>query len=544
MGSSSHPTPDSYFMPSASTPLFNWLTKRAAGVLLHPTSFPGDFGIGTFGVQARQFIDFLSEAGFAYWQVCPLGPTSFGDSPYQCPSAFAGNPYLIDIPELCEAGLLKEDALGPLLFLPHERVDFGGIYKIKVPILRKAFDRFQQGKFEELPYGDFSAFKKKHAAWLEPYAFFQALKSHFNDESWMRWPTECLNHTRALHSRYAAELELKREAQKFYQYVFHGQWNALRKYAQKRGVQVIGDVPIFAALDSADVWTNPEIFQLDAKTHEPVAVAGCPPDYFSDDGQFWGNPLYDWNALARDGYSWWLDRLESSFELFDIVRIDHFRGFESYWSIPADSPTARPGQWTPGPGLKFFQAVKNRFPNARIIAEDLGDLTPAVMELREQTGLPGMGVLQFAFGGTADNLYLPHNHQRNQVLYPGTHDNDTTSGWYEKAEEAARDHVRRYLNVSGKEVPWDFIRAAFQSVCQLSIISLQDLMSLDSAARLNTPGSATGNWGWRYSQAQLDGLRAASTEYLRELGDCYGRLSKRPERSRITQTETSRRRGR
>lgn len=511
-------------MPTTSAPLFDWLTDRGAGVLLHPTSLPGDFGIGTFGLQARQFVDFLRDAGFSYWQMCPLGPTSFGDSPYQCPSAFAGNPHLIEVLDLCEAGLLKEDALGPLLFLPHEHVDFGGIYKIKVPILRKAFDRLRQAKSCDLPYGDFGTFKEKHASWLDPYAFFQALKNHFQGAAWTQWPAECRNQERALRSRYAAELELECEARKFYQYVFHGQWKALRRYAHERGIQIIGDVPIFAAVDSADVWTHPEIFQLDKKTRAPVAVAGCPPDYFSDDGQLWGNPLYNWNALARDGYAWWLDRLESSFELFDIVRIDHFRGFESYWSIPADAPTARPGEWVPGPGLKFFQAVKKRIPRARIIAEDLGELTPAVMELRRQSGLPGMSVLQFAFGGAADNLYLPHNHQRNQVLYPGTHDNDTTSGWYEKAEEGTRDHVRRYLNVSGKEVPWDFIRASFQSVCQLAIISLQDLMSLDSSARLNTPGSATGNWTWRYSQAQLDRLRLASTDYLRELGDLYGRL--------------------
>jgi 4-alpha-glucanotransferase len=513
-------------MPSSSAPLFDWLTDRAAGVLLHPTCFPGDFGIGTFGREARQFIDFLSEAGFSYWQICPLGPTSYGDSPYQCPSAFAGNPYLIDVLALAHAGLVKQDALGPLLFLSQDRVDFGGIYKLKRPILRQAFDHFRadRDRRHALPYGDFEAFKKEHAAWLDSYALFQALKDHFQGHAWTQWPREFTSYEDARTSSLARQLAVDVEAQMFNQYLFHGQWRELRAYAAQRRVSVIGDIPIFVSLDSADVWANPHIFQFDRKKNQVRAVAGVPPDYFSADGQLWGNPLYDWDALAAEGYAWWIARLKSCFELYDVVRIDHFRGFESYWSIPAAAPTARTGKWRPGPGQDFFRAVQTDFPKARIIAEDLGELTPDVIALREATGLPGMAILQFAFGGKADNLYLPHNLTANQVLYPGTHDNDTTRGWYRSAPSEVQDHVRRYLRVSGDELAWDFVRASYESVSRLAVITLQDLMNLDSSARINTPGRPTGNWTWRYRHGQLDELRKNATNYLRELGALYGRL--------------------
>ncbi|MGH8019722.1 MAG: 4-alpha-glucanotransferase [Opitutaceae bacterium] len=511
-------------MAQKSLPLFNWLTDRGAGVLLHPTSLPGDFGIGTLGREARRFIDFLAGAGMAYWQICPLGPTSFGDSPYQGPSAFAGNPYLIDVMALCEHGLVREDTLGPLLFLPQDSVDFGGIYKLKRPILRKACEKFVSAKKQTQRYGDFSKFKQENAAWLEPFAYFQALKDHFGGRSWIEWPAEFVNFSPATKAGLRSQLSAEIEAQQFYQYLFFGQWREIHDYAKQRGVSIIGDIPIFVALDSADVWANPGLFQFDREKHRPIAVAGCPPDYFSADGQLWGNPLYDWEALANDGYAWWLARLKMCFEMCDVVRIDHFRGFDSYWSIPAGSITAREGEWKRGPGIGFFEAVQEHFPLAKIIAEDLGEITDDVRALLHNTGLPGMAVLQFAFGGKADNLYLPHNLIANQVLYPGTHDNDTTRGWYDSAGAALQDHVRRYLRVSGEETGWDFIRTSYAAVSRLAIFSLQDLLSLGGNARFNTPGIAQGNWSWRYGADQLDSLRRQGAGYLRELGGLFDRL--------------------
>jgi len=511
-------------MSNTALPLFNWLTERGAGVLLHPTALPGDFGIGCFNHEARRFIDFLAAAGFSHWQICPLGPTSFGDSPYQGPSAFAGNPYLIDVEVLAKADLIRPDILGPLLFLPQDTVDFGGIYKIKRPILRQAYEGFHAAGEPDLGYGPFEKFKQHHADWLDAFALFQALKDHFQGAPWTDWPAPQASYAKAARSKLARELEPEIEAHKFYQYIFHGQWSQIRAYARERGISIIGDIPIFVALDSADVWANPALFDFDTKKNQPRAVAGCPPDYFSADGQLWGNPLYDWKALAADGYRWWLDRLRVCFEMCDIVRIDHFRGFDSYWRIPAGAKTARTGKWVRGPGLDFFKAVKEAFPDARIIAEDLGELTPDVLKLRDDTGLPGMAILQFAFGGGSDNLYLPHNHHHNQVLYPGTHDNDTTRGWYATTGENVRDHVRRYFRISGQEIAWDFIRACYESVCNLAIIPLQDLMNLGSEARFNTPGRPVGNWTWRFKAEQLDRLQNESAAYLRELGGLYHRL--------------------
>jgi 4-alpha-glucanotransferase len=313
------------------------------------------------------------------------------------------------------------------------------------------------------------------------------------------------------------------EAYAFVQYLFFGQWARLRARATKLGISLIGDTPIFAARDSADVWGNPSLFQLDAVTGRPLAVAGVPPDYFSADGQLWGNPLYAWPAHAADSYAWWIARLKTNFELADVIRIDHFRGFDSYWAIPADAPTARTGRWERGPGLEFFTALRTAVPGAKLIAEDLGELTPSVEELREATGLPGMAILQFAFGGKADNLYLPHNHRANTVVYPGTHDNDTTRGWYAAVGDATRDHLRRYLRVSGDDIAWDFVRSAYASSARLAIIPLQDLLNLGSGARFNTPGQSQGNWTWRYRAEHLRTLSTQSAGYLQELGALYGR---------------------
>lgn len=509
---------------SVSRPLFNWLQERAAGVLLHPTCLPGDFGIGTLDGQAGQFLEFLAAAGFRYWQVCPLGPTGFGDSPYQCFSAFAGNPYLIDLAALARAGLVAENALGPLLFLNSDRVDYGALWQLKWPVLFQAYEAFRSGRVPA-PYGDFAAFQKKQANWLPAYGLFQGLKDHFNGRPWWEWPAEVRTFDRAQKSPLAAGVAGRSEAHQFFQYLFFGQWAQLKTRAAELGLGIIGDAPIFVALDSADVWADPRLFQLDPKTGRPLAVAGVPPDYFSADGQLWGNPLYDWSAHSVDGYAWWLSRLQANFELYDVVRLDHFRGFDTYWSIPAGAPNARPGAWKQGPGLDFFHAVAARFPNAKIIAEDLGEPAPSVAALLKATGLPGMAVLQFAFGDKPGNPYLPHNHQANSVVYPGTHDNDTTRGWYAATDGKTRDHVRHYLRISGEEIPWDFVRAAYASVSNLTIIPLQDLLSLGSEARFNTPGTREGNWQWRYRAPQLEKLKNESAPYLREIAGLYGRLT-------------------
>jgi len=507
-------------------PLFNWLDTRGTGVLLHPTSFPGNQGVGTLDENAVRFLDFLQAAGISYWQVCPLGPTGYGDSPYQCFSAFAGNPYLIDLQDLVRRKLLTAAEVAPLARLDRQRVDYGALYELKWPLLEKACARFiQSGAAGIEERESFAAFNQRQAGWLEDYAYFQALKTQYGGRSWTEWPAESRNYKKAIKSPLRATLAPARLAHQFYQYVFFSQWRRFRMEAAKRGIAVIGDIPIFVAADSADVWSHPELFDLDGSSGQPVHVAGVPPDYFSADGQLWGNPLYNWDAHAADNYAWWHARLQGCFELCDVLRIDHFRGFDRYWRIPFLAKTARTGEWVAGPGLPFFASVQAAFPHAQIIAEDLGALTPSVIELRDATGLPGMAILQFAFGGKADNLYLPHNLTANSVIYPGTHDNDTTLGWYAAEAEKTRDHVRRYLRVTGKEVGWDFIRASYESVSRLAVLTLPDIMSLGSEGRFNTPGQPAGNWQWRYRPEQLEALFSGTAPYLKELGELTGRLN-------------------
>ena len=509
---------------SESLPLA-WLDQRASGFLLHPTCLPGNQGIGTLDGAAFNVLDLLGSSGFSYWQTCPLGPTGFGDSPYQCFSSFAGNPYLIDLEPLVAAGILESEQLEPLRLLPVDRVDFGSLWQIKLPLLFSAHAAWVGLGRPALPgYGDFPAFRTAQASWLESYALFSALKDHFGGKPWWEWPSDARDRRTAARFQQPRELAPRIEGYCFLQHLFFAQWQAVRRHASSRGIRIIGDIPIFTALDSADVWANPSLFQLDPTTLRPTAVAGVPPDYFSADGQLWGNPLYDWPVHARDGYAWWLERLRAAFALSDVVRIDHFRGFEAYWSVPAGRPNARVGAWMPGPGVEFFRRVRAALPDSRLIAEDLGLLTPETVALREATGLPGMAVLQFAFGGGADNAYLPHNQTANSVVYPGTHDNDTSLGWYASADERTRDHVRRYLRVSGSEIGWDFIRSAYASVARLAIVSLPDLLSLGSEARLNTPGVGQGNWTWRFRPEQLSRLDAQAGPYLRELGQLHGRL--------------------
>jgi 4-alpha-glucanotransferase len=507
-------------------PLYNWLSERSSGVLVHPTCLPGRQGIGVLDRAVDDLLDLLRASGARAWQICPLGPTGYGDSPYQCFSAFAGNPYLIDLQALVDAGLLKPADLVPLGLSDPRRVDYGMLYRVKVPLLAKAAARFRKMGNPDI-YGSFDGFTETEGEWLNPYAAFRAIKDAQGGRPWWEWPSEFRNAAAAIRS-VAKEASLRNAAadHAFAQYVFFGQWRRVRSEASRRGIEIIGDLPIFVAIDAADVWADPSLFDLDPSTGRPNAVAGVPPDYFSSDGQLWGNPLYRWDRHRGDGFAWWRRRMRSAFALHDIVRIDHFRGFESHWRVPGGATTARDGSWEPGPGLPLFQALHADNPDGRIIAEDLGLLTPEVVALREQTGLPGMAVLQFAFGGDAANFYLPHNHVANCVVYSGTHDNDTSLGWYATAQEAARDHVRRYLRVDGSEVGWDFVRAAQASVCRLAVLPLADLMSLDGSARFNTPGQAGGNWQWRYETSQLAALHKSAAGYLRELAVLYGRAGR------------------
>ena len=504
-------------------PLYNWLNERTSGVLLHLSSLPSDTGIGNLGSAAHRTIDFMVAAGMHVWQICPLGPTGYGDSPYQCFSAFAGNPYFIDLDPLVADGLIHADELDALHALPKDHVDYGALYGAFWPVIRKAYDRFKRSGTDHFDaYGCIKTFRKSQSAWIEDFALFLALKSHFDGKCWLEWPAAFRDANKARKHKLPKDVLEAAEAHVFYQYLFYGQLAKLRTYAGSKGIEILGDAPIFVALDSSDVWANRELFQLN-KDGKPKAVAGVPPDYFSADGQLWGNPLYDWKAHQDTKFSWWIDRIKANLEFYDIVRLDHFRGFESYWSVPAKEKTARNGKWIQCPGLELFKAIKKACPEAKLVAEDLGVITEEVNALRAATGLPGMAVLQFAFDGEADNAYLPHNYSRNTVAYSGTHDNDTTFGWYREQSDKTQDHVRRYLNVSGDEVAWDLVRSTIKSTAHMAIVPLQDLLSLGSEARLNTPGAPMGNWQWRYAPEQLDALQANSAAYLKDLLELYGR---------------------
>lgn len=507
------------------TPHYDWLSERASGVLLHPTSLPAPTGIGNFGKSAYLFADLLNATGFSVWQMCPLGATGFGDSPYQCFSAFAGNPYLVDFEPLVEAGLLQQEDLAALRTLSDAHCDYGALFSSFWPVLKKASDAFMEQGLDELgDYGSYPSFCSTEANWLTDYSRFMALKNHFNGQCWLEWPEAYADASKLKVKNLPKGLESDIHLHAFAQYLFFAQYNKFRNYTAAKGIQIMGDLPIFVSLDSADVWANRKLFQLDSKG-EPISVAGVPPDYFSEDGQLWGNPLYAWEAHEKDGFRWWLDRMDANLKLYDYIRLDHFRGFESYWSVPGKAKTAREGTWKPSPGAALFKAIAKAYPEARIIAEDLGVITDAVKELMATTGLPGMAVLHFAFGGEADNAYLPHNLDKNTVLYTGTHDNDTSLGWYEQADSKTQDQVRRYYGISGENIGWDLIRSALRSSANLAIIPIQDLLSLGSEARLNTPGKAEGNWQWRVSPEALQQFKRESGAYIKELNVLYGRLT-------------------
>ncbi len=496
---------------------------RSSGIILHPTSLPGPYGIGELGAEAYLWIDWLAGAGCNLWQVLPLGPTGYGDSPYQCFSAFAGNPYLISVERLLNEGLLEPDDLGDMPEFSSDAVDFGKIYHWKYHVLDRAFARFTDGDFETLET-EFAAFREQHAGWLDDFALFMALKDAHGGAPWGDWPTglrtrkpAVLKKARKVHARAA-------ERHAFRQFLFFKQWADVRAYARENDIKIIGDIPIFVSMDSADVWANPDLFFLDAEG-KPTVVAGVPPDYFSATGQLWGNPLYRWDVHAQDGYAWWLDRLRSVLGMVDIVRLDHFRGFAGYWEIPADEDTAIKGQWVEGPGKAFFRAVEANLGDLPIIAEDLGEITPDVDELRETFNLPGMKILVFAFSDEADNGFLPHLYTENYVVYTGTHDNDTVRGWYDRVAEPERDLARRYLARDGYDISWDLIRAAWGSVAVFSLTTMQDLLSLGNEARMNYPGRASGNWTWRTRREVFnEALRAR----LYEMNFLYGRLNEPP----------------
>ena len=489
------------------------MLKRASGILLPVSSLPGPWGIGTLGKEARQFVDFLAAAGQTYWQILPVGPTGYGDSPYQSFSAFAANPYFIDPDILIARGLLTEEETGADRGENPARVDYGALYAHRHALLQKAADR--------LPAGDagFTHWKEKQSDWLEDYSLFMALKEENDQQSWTCWPDEVrLRRPDALErarKRLAGRVDYWRKIQ----YLFYCQWAALLEYAHEKGVQIIGDIPIYVSPDSSDIWAAPELFQTDGD-RRLTRVAGCPPDAFAADGQLWGNPLYDWPRHKATGYAWWRRRLRHALTIYDVVRIDHFRGFESYYSIPAQDTTAQNGSWQPGPGMDFIGAIHAEMPGAQIIAEDLGYLTPQVKELLEGSGYPGMKVLQFAFDRREAGDYLPHNYQHNSVVYTGTHDNTTTAAWENDAHPEDVARARAYLHAEGEPLVEGFIRAAMASVSDTAIIPMQDWLGLGAEARMNVPSRPWGNWQWRLEPGALTPALAQRIAALTEL---YGR---------------------
>ncbi len=466
---------------------------RASGVLLPVSSLPSKYGIGCFSKEALKFIDGLVCAGQSKWQVLPLGPTGYGDSPYQSFSTFAGNPYFIDLETLIKDGLLEKEECENYNWGDNARyVDYGAIYNARYLVLRKAFARFEKNE-------EFEEFCEREQSWLEDYCLFMAIKNSQKGVIWTKWEKEL--RTRDAKALEEKKAELREEIQfySFIQYEFDKQWKSVKKYANENGVQIIGDLPIYVALDSADAWANPSLFQMDENCL-PKAVAGCPPDAFSKTGQLWGNPLYDWDYHKETGYAWWIRRMARSFELYDIVRVDHFRAFSDYYSIPADEDTAMNGTWMPGPGYDLFEKIEAALGEIDVIAEDLGTLDQRVFDLMDATGYPGMKVLQFAFDSNSDSIYLPHNHKKNCVVYTGTHDNMTTRAWYYELPEWVRNYTKAYLNnfeSRWERISWDFIRCALSSVADLAIIPMGDLLCAGKEGRINFPSTAKDNWRWR-----------------------------------------------
>jgi 4-alpha-glucanotransferase len=500
---------------------------RSSGILLHPTSLPGPYGVGDLGLEARRFVDFLASAGQKLWQVLPLGPTGFGDSPYQCFSAWAGNPILISLERLVEQGWLDASALANAPDFGADGVDFERLIPWKTALLESAAHR----SLERSGSG-FEAFCKANQRWLDDFALFMALKQQHGMVAWTEWEPGARDRDPAALAKWRERLSARVAAQKFLQFVFFSQWQELREYGRARGVRIMGDLPIYVAHDSADVWVNRRYFHLDAQGN-PTVVAGVPPDYFSATGQRWGNPIYRWDVLAADGYGWWLDRFRAAFAMVDMIRLDHFRGFEAYWEVPGNEPTAVNGRWVKGPGSALFRAAQKALGELPLVAENLGVITPEVEAIRHEFGYPGMTILQFGFGTDPQApTFRPHNYVRETVAYTGTHDSDTTVGWWSSEGrgestrsvediQRERDFAERYLGTDGSEIQWRFIRAIEASVADTVLIPMQDVLGLGTEARMNQPATLGGNWRWRYRREMLT---PEITHRLRELAELYERI--------------------
>lgn len=486
--------------------------SRSGGILLHITSLPNEQGIGTIGKEAFEFIDFLKKSGLKIWQICPLGPTGYGDSPYQTFSAFAGNPLLMDLEDFIARGLLNEADLEKLREFPQDKVDFGSLFVTKNQLLRKAYEQFQK----DAEYDDFC---REYVFWLHEYALFMAIKDYFGGNSWSEWPGDIKLRNPLQMEQFSISLLNEVDYYKFLQFIFWQQWQKLHNYASEKGISIFGDIPIFVAFDSADAWSNRHLFHFD-ENGNPTAVAGVPPDYFSATGQLWGNPLYDWNKMKETKFDWWKQRFAHTLQMFDLIRVDHFRGFAGYWAVPAGEPTAVNGSWQPALGDELFTNLQQEFGEMPIVAEDLGVITDAVIALRDKFGFPGMKILQFAFDGEDDNPYLPQNYEENCAAYTGTHDNDTTLGWFQKISKAEKKRICDYLYCSDNDVCWSMIQAIWKSKAKIVVAPLQDFLELDSEARLNTPGVAAGNWQWRLRDNQIDDRLV---QKIRKLTEASGR---------------------
>lgn len=497
---------------------------RGSGILLHITSLPSAFGIGDLGPKAFEFVDILVNARQKYWQILPLGQTGYGNSPYQCYSAYAGNIYLVSLEKLVDDGFLSLADLENAPLGIADKVDFESAVCFKLPLLKRAFENFRQTSDDQI-VGEFHEFCDTNAYWLEDYALFQALRSANDDAPWLDWEEPLkLRHVDSLETA-KRDLDDEAFAQKFYQFAFFRQWFALKSYANSKGILIIGDIPIYVAFDSSDVWCGQDQFKLN-DDGSPSVVTGVPPDYFSKTGQLWGNPIYNWEKMRSEGFGWWVSRVRFNLSLFDIARLDHFIGFTRAWEIPGKDKTAERGQWVPAPGYDLFSTFRHALGDLPLLAEDLGDLTPEVENLRDSFGLPGMRILQFAFGGDARNLHLPHNYVQNAVVYTGTHDNDTVVGWIKskkkvkKGADTSLEHCSKYMQIDPREIHWEFIRTALASVADIAIIPMQDLLGLDNKARMNVPATTDGNWTWRYKDGDLTEAIASK---LAELNELYGR---------------------
>jgi len=489
------------------------VSNRSSGILLHIASLPGKYGIGDFGLGAYKFVDFLYAAGQKNWQILPLGVTGYGDSPYQCFSAFAGNPYFIDLSRFLEDGLITEQECEVLQNNPDDMsIDYGKLYELKIPLIRKAYINSRSKED-----GTLTKFYLENISWVRKFALFMSIKHFQGGKSWQEWDINYRNFD--INEVGLFEKENREEIffWVFTQYHFLEQWKSLKNYANSKGISIIGDIPIYVAQDSSDVWANPGLFNLDENLN-PVTVAGCPPDFFSPTGQLWGNPIYNWNKMEQNKFKWWIDRIKHSFELYDIVRIDHFRGFEAYWEIPYGSENAINGKWVKGPGKKLFDEIGKVLGNLEIIAEDLGYLTDDVRNLIKETGFPGMKVLQFAFDSGEDNEYLPHNYNENCIAYTGTHDNETSTGWFDNAKSEDRKFAGKYLNLNFNEgISRGMIRNIWSSCAKLAIAPMQDFLAIDNSGRINTPSTSQGNWIWRLNENDINEQLAKDINELTKL---------------------------